>query len=100
MLIDGPIEARGLQGLRRGLDGRLRRCSSTAPLKPPALRASISRPAATPSMLIDGPIEAPPPGAPSECRLTATPSMLIDGPIEAIYFNGAVDEHRRSQSRG
>ena len=83
MLIDGPIEA-GLQDrAREGPHQRLRRCSSTAPLKPLSPSPSASAVSRTPSMLIDGPIEAS--GREFTCLTLAgvTPSMLIDGPIEA-----------------
>ena len=58
MLIDGPIEARGVRRRHASRAARLRRCSSTAPLKLRETDIELLEMAATPSMLIDGPIEA------------------------------------------
>ena len=84
MLIDGPIEATSRTVKASQSWTRLRRCSSTAPLKqrPPADGRAL--PGSTPSMLIDGPIEAGDSAFEPVRVRPATPSMLIDGPIEAV----------------
>ena len=58
MLIDGPIEAGDALSRSPRASSRLRRCSSTAPLKQEIASPLGQVLPATPSMLIDGPIEA------------------------------------------
>ena len=88
MLIDGPIEALAVDNGAAAIADRLRRCSSTAPLKP-RLRPHVAqrgrsglRRCSSTAPLKRGRLDR----APYE-RLV-TPSMLIDGPIEASRRRG------------
>ena len=81
MFIDGSIEALAQAGRTNAVD-RLRRCSSTAPLKREQLRRPRGGAGQSPSMFIDGSIEASGLIPMRGCG-RRSPSMFIDGSIEA-----------------